>query len=460
MGVGVSGWPLARAVSKLGQLGVVSGTALDIVLARRLQLGDPEGHCRRAMERFPIPGVVERVMARHFIPGGKPAGKPFRATPKPSIESTADATELTVLGNFVEVYLAKEGHRNPVGINFLEKIQVPTLPAVFGAMLAGIDFIFMGAGIPRAIPLILDHLAEGKAVELRLSAENAATGQEFFAHFDPAAFFGGAAPKLNRPNFVPIISCASLAITMHRKSGSTVQGFVVEGPTAGGHNAPPRGVVQLNERGEPIYGVRDVPDLDKIAAIGLPFWLAGGYAEPERLQEALSRGAAGVQIGTAFAFCEESGMDPALKRRVLDLSRAGKLTVKTDPLASPTGFPFKVVQLEGTMSDPKVIGRLKRLCDKGFLRHPYVREDGTLGYRCPAEPVKAFVSKGGTVEETVGRLCVCNGLLSTIGLSQAPADAEAIPLVTAGDDVVHVARFLKPGEDTYTAADVIAYVLG
>ena len=37
MGVGVSSWRLARAVSALGQLGVVSGTALDQVLARRLQ---------------------------------------------------------------------------------------------------------------------------------------------------------------------------------------------------------------------------------------------------------------------------------------------------------------------------------------------------------------------------------------------------------------------------------------
>ena len=39
MGVGVSNWRLAKAVSRLGQLGVVSGTALDIVMARRLQEG-------------------------------------------------------------------------------------------------------------------------------------------------------------------------------------------------------------------------------------------------------------------------------------------------------------------------------------------------------------------------------------------------------------------------------------
>ena len=37
MGASVSNWSLAQAVSKLGQLGVVSGTALDEAIARRLQ---------------------------------------------------------------------------------------------------------------------------------------------------------------------------------------------------------------------------------------------------------------------------------------------------------------------------------------------------------------------------------------------------------------------------------------
>ena len=40
MGIGISHWKLAREVSLTGQLGVVSGTAIDNVLARRLQNGD------------------------------------------------------------------------------------------------------------------------------------------------------------------------------------------------------------------------------------------------------------------------------------------------------------------------------------------------------------------------------------------------------------------------------------
>jgi len=36
MGVAISNWKLARAVSRLGQLGVVSGTGIETILARRL----------------------------------------------------------------------------------------------------------------------------------------------------------------------------------------------------------------------------------------------------------------------------------------------------------------------------------------------------------------------------------------------------------------------------------------
>jgi magnesium chelatase subunit I len=73
MGVGVSGWRLARAVSRAGQLGVVSGTGLDVVLVRRLQLGDVGGHVRRALDFFPLREVAERIVDRYFVPGGKPA---------------------------------------------------------------------------------------------------------------------------------------------------------------------------------------------------------------------------------------------------------------------------------------------------------------------------------------------------------------------------------------------------
>src|SRR5512140_455067 len=94
MGVAVSGWLLARAVSRLGQLGVVSGTALAVVLARRLQLGDPGGELRHALARFPFPPMVTRALANYFVPGGKSPGAPFKLTPMPALRPRRELVEL------------------------------------------------------------------------------------------------------------------------------------------------------------------------------------------------------------------------------------------------------------------------------------------------------------------------------------------------------------------------------
>lgn len=460
MGAGVSDWRLARAVSLTGQLGVVSGTAVACILARRLQVGDLDGQMRHALEHFPVPGIATRILADYYIPGGKAPNAPFKLAPLPGLQPGPELVALTVVANFVEVFLAKEGHPGLVGINFLEKIQFPTLPSIFGAMLADVDYVLMGAGIPRSIPGVLDRLAKGEAVELKIDVEGALPGEEFLSRFDPVAFCGGAAPTLKRPLFLGIVASATLAMTLARKSNGKVDGFIVEGETAGGHNAPPRGALQLSPAGEPVYGPRDVPDLEKIRELGLPFWLAGSYGAPDKLAEARRLGAAGIQVGTAFAFCEESGIRVDLKQQVFQLSRAGQARVFTDPLASPTGFPFKIAQLPGTLSDSEANLRRTRLCDLGYLRHAFHKEDGTLGYRCPAEPAEDFVRKGGAQSETEGRLCVCNGLVSTIGLAQIRSDGNSdLPLVTAGNDIAHVARYLQPGHDSYTAAEVVDYLL-
>ena len=76
MGVAVSGWKLARAVSSAGQLGVVSGTAIDTVMVRRLQDGDEGGHVRRALSEFPFPQMARRILDRYFIEGGKARSAP------------------------------------------------------------------------------------------------------------------------------------------------------------------------------------------------------------------------------------------------------------------------------------------------------------------------------------------------------------------------------------------------
>jgi nitronate monooxygenase len=460
MGVGVSNWRLANAVSRLGQLGVVSGTALDALFIRRLNDGDKDGAMRRGLDAFPFRRMARRVWEEYFISGGKTAEASYQLSPMHQRNEPRKLSELCMVANFVEVFLAREGHANPVGINYLEKVQIPHLASIYGAMLAGVGCVLMGAGIPLQIPGVLDAYAAQHPAQYKLSVAGAAADFDNRMGFDPADYAEGPLPQLSRPGFVAIVSSNTLATTILRRATGKVDGLVIEGPAAGGHNAPPRGKLQLSAAGEPVYGERDRVDLAALRALGVPFWLAGGYGNPEKVREAHAQGAAGVQVGTAFAFSRESGLRDDLKKQLLARASTAQGEVFTDPLASPTGFPFKVAQIEGTLSRASEYEARQRLCDLGFLREAYVRADGMEGYRCAAEPPDSYVTKGGAQEETVGRKCLCNALMANVGKGQIRKTGKVEPaLVTVGDDLNTVAQFLAPGATEYTAADVVETLL-
>lgn len=462
MGAGVSNWLLARSVSRLGQLGVVSGTGLDQILGRRLQDGDPGGHVRRALSAFPFPGMAKRILEAYFVSGGKPADVPYKSIPMHVVEGSRCPQEMCIAANFVEVFLAREGHANPVGINYLEKIQLPHLPSLYGAMLAGVAVVIMGAGIPFEIPGVLDALARHAPASYPVHINGAASDDGCRMVFNPADFSDGAGcvEPLRRPDFLPIVASDTLAAMLCRRANGVVAGFVVEGPLAGGHNAPPRGALKLTADGQPIYGVRDTVDLAVMRRLGLPFWLAGAYGSPARLREAMAAGAAGVQVGTPFALCVESGLTPDIRRALVLKALQGGARVFTDPVASPAGFPFKVAELEGTLSERCVYDKRHRLCDLGFLRKPYRRADGTIGYRCPAEPEAAFLAKGGAAGEGEGRKCLCNALVANIGMPQVLAHgSHELPLITLGDDLAEIGRFCSLEHPDYTAEDVVRVLL-
>lgn len=463
MGVGVSHWRLARAVSSAGHLGVVSGTALDVVVARRLQDGDADGHLRRALEAFPVPEMAERVRATYYLEGGRPDGQAYRTVPMFTLKPSVALQELVVVANFCEVFLAKEGHGGPVGVNYLRKIELPIPFACLGAMLAGVDYVIVGAGSPAEIPGLLRRLAQrdGVALPVRTQGTTSADGS-FAVRCSPRALLGEGEP-LELPRLLAIVSSTDLAVGLAGDVQSRPDGFVVEGSTAGGHNAAPRGPRRTTDDGEPVYGDRDRVDLDALRGLGLPFWLAGGKATPEALALARAEGAQGVQVGTAFALSEESGLADSLKRQVLDAVVSGTgVTVHTDWRVSPTGFPFKVVDVAGTLSEPGVAAQRPPVCDLGALRTPYKKDDGEIGYRCPSEPPATYVGrKGGRAANTEGRACLCNALLSAAGLAQQrPHDYVEPPIVTAGSDFVAVAALAQahPDDLPYPARSVIEYL--
>lgn len=458
MGVAVSSWQLANAVARSGQLGVVSGTALDGVVARVLQDGDPGGHVRRAIAHFPVPEIAERVLAAYFLPGGRAEGQPYRPHPTLTISPSRAAIELSLVGNFVDVWLAKEGHDGVVGINFLQKIQTATLSATLGAMLAGVDYVLMGAGIPKEMPRVLTEFAAGRPGRLTIEVESQT--RTHTAVLDPVTYLGDAVDQLKRPEFIAIISLHVLGGYLVRDPEIRPDGFVVEGPVAGGHSAPPRGKLTLDENGEPIYSPKDEADIEKMVALGLPFWLAGAWSTPEKVAAAVRAGAQGVQCGTIFALAAESGLTDEIRGQLLDELRAGTLTVKNDALASPTGFPFKVARLAGTLSEPEVYAARDRICDLGYLRQPAETAEGKVVYRCASEPVHMFERKGGDVQQTDGRKCLCNALFANIGMPQRRKGGYVEePAVTLGSDLAGAHGLQAEHPDGWTGAQAVSWLL-
>jgi len=332
------------------------------------------------------------------------------------------------------------------------------LLSIYGAMLAGVDCITMGAGVPTQIPGILAKFAAGESAAYRLHVEGAT--KTHTAIFDPKQIDPLAGERqLRKPLFFPIIASSLLAEIMVKKSDGDIDGFIIEASTAGGHNAPPRGVLRIDEHNEPIYGEKDIVDLERIRRLGLPFWLAGSYASPEKLREAIALGAQGIQAGTIFALAEESGIAPEWKKIMRKAAYERTLRVRTDMLASSSGFPFKVAEVPGTSSEEKVYLERIRLCDLGFLRTLYEKNGGAIGFRCPSEPVTLYLRKGGKETDTAKRKCLCNALTANIGLGQECRDGYVEPtLFTLGNDTEFVRTLCSGPEDTYAVRDAINYL--
>jgi NAD(P)H-dependent flavin oxidoreductase YrpB (nitropropane dioxygenase family) len=449
---------MANAVANLGQLGVVSGTAIDSVFARRLQDGDPDGEIRAALSHFPDQQCVEEILKRFFIEGGKETAASYIDVPKLSISPTPFASKMLVVACFVEVHLAKKGTFGPIGINFLEKIQLATPASVYGAILADVDFILMGAGIPADIPQLITDLLAGGTVQFKIKVEGA--DKAHLLSFDPAIIKNVELSKLHRPKFLAIVSSHILANYLARDIATRPDGFVIEGPTAGGHNAPPRAKEFIDQDGQVTFSDKDLADFAKVKAVGLPFWLAGGYGTPLKVKEAIDLGATGVQVGSLFALAKESGITDDLRNQVITQLAQGTLEIRTEPKTSSTGFPFKVVEINGTATDDLVYEGRNRQCDLGYLRTPFLRPDNGIGYRCSGEPIKTYEFKGGTGEDAEDVKCLCNALMANIGLGQVRWGIYNEPaLLTLGSDLSGAADLSALYSGCWSSANVVDYLL-
>lgn len=425
MGAYISNYRLANLTARLGALGVVSGVGLRHIVLEAIRRGDEEAI--ETAKGFPLVGYVKELL--HFAPGGFKHSWP---TPQDSTDPRyCDLPrQLSAITAYIEVMRAKRGHSGKIGVNIMWKCALTVLPTIYGAMMANADALLCGAGVPMELPDIVHSLRDGRDMEY-LPLTGTGTNARLKVSEDDSSHYLSA---LEPPAMLPILSNFAfpkrlLDVWERSYGGVRPAAFVLENHTAGGHNAPPRNKVEFAEND-------DIGSyFDKVADLGVPVYVAGAFEHGGTRGDLLdwtARGAYGIQVGSRFALSDESGMRRDLKDAIIEANRAGGVSIKTGNIVSPTGYPFKYVELPGTLADPAVYAARKRICNRGYLcqSHFETLPDGKVKetYICPAMPEKQFRKLGGDPAELADRVCLCNGLLSTAGYH---VDAEA-PIVTLG----------------------------
>ena len=449
MGAHISSARLANITSRLGALGVVSGVGLRQLVITQIRMGDTDA--LDIARKFPIPGYFDDLAA--FCPGGSRETRPIPMD-LPDREKGALAKRLSTICTYVEVMRAKRGHHGQVGINVMWKCALTTLPTIYGSMLAGVDALLCGAGVPMELPDIVRKIRSGEDLEYV-----PLTGTSTNVNLQIAA--DTSAPmlrELTTPRLLPILSnfafCKRILDTWRQKFEMAPDAFILENHRAGGHNAPPRDHVS--------FGANDELDsyLDKVLKLGLPVYVAGDFPDGGTRSDLLewqSRGAYGIQVGSRFALCEESGMRQDLKQQIIDRNQRNELNVSTDMRLSPTGYPLKFVELPGTLSDPAVRTMQRHVCNLGYLMHSHLNVDENGNehevYLCAAMPHDQRLKRGGGEEEGEGRICLCNALLSTAGYGNE-GEPPLVTLGTSGKMVKQLLTARQVVEDILTPAAV------
>lgn len=446
MGIHISSARLANATSRLGALGVVSGAALRHIVLEDIRSSDTEAIDLAKL--FPVASYVEEALA--YMPGGK---KHKHAIPvdTPDPRHNALPRRLSAIAAFVEVMRAKRGHHGKIGINIMWKCPLTALPSIYGAMLAGVDALLCGAGVPMELPDIVARIRAGQNMEY-MPLTGTGTNVRLDIDEDTKEVHH-IWDSLKAPKLLPILSnfafSKRILETWLKKYQTSPFAFILENHAAGGHNAPPRN--------KSTFG--DDDDIEtyfkKVLSLDLPIYIAGAFENGgtrEEFETWTARGAYGVQVGSRFALCEESGMRDDLRKQILERNRNGGVEIKTDHQASPTGYPIKIAQLPGTISEKALWQARQRVCNKKYLVRSHFQEqsDGTTKetYICAAMSPEEYARLGGDPAETEGKVCLCNGLLSTAGYYQDIENAS----VTLGMSGQHITR-------NYSAREVVEDIL-
>jgi len=178
--------------------------------------------------------------------------------------------------------------------------------------------------------------------------------------------------------FVPIVSSGRAArlILKHwsRHYDRLPDGFVVEGPLAGGHLGFKREQIDSEEYTleHLLRGVLDaVGEFTEPGDVGLPVFAAGGVYDAADVRRMLDLGATGVQMATRFVATEECDAAPEFKQAYLGCTPAD-LTIIDSPLGLPgraIGNAFLGSVAAGERRPTQCAWHCLRTCDPD--RSPY-----------------------------------------------------------------------------------------
>lgn len=217
-----------------------------------------------------------------------------------------------------------------LGVNIMVAIEDYSLH-VKEAIKNGIDVIISGAGLPIDLP----QIAKGSKTKL-----------------------------------VPIVSSvksASVLLKMwDRKSKTTPDAVVVEGPKAGGHlGFKPE---ELEDDSEAMDSTTFDTVIKKVIVLlreyevkykkTIPVIVAGGINTKTDMEHAFSLGASGIQVGTKFIPTEECDANIRYKEAYLNVDKDDLLIIK-----SPVGMPGRAIKnklIEETLKGRIPIKRCSR----------------------------------------------------------------------------------------------------
>ncbi|GIK85257.1 MAG: 2-nitropropane dioxygenase [Betaproteobacteria bacterium] len=196
-------------------------------------------------------------------------------------KAVVDEANLAALDREIRAARELAGGRGMIAVNVMRAVS-EYRAYVRQACASGADAIVMGAGLPLDLP-------------------------ELAADFPDVAL-------------VPILSDArgiALVVRKWARKGRLPDAIVVEHPRhAGGH----LGAARVEDLADPRFDFeRVVPEAlaffraEGIDERRIPLICAGGVDSHVRIRELLSLGAAGVQLGTAFAVTQEGDASPAFK---------------------------------------------------------------------------------------------------------------------------------------------------